>query len=217
MTRIGGVRAPLGLRDARGFALGSAIGLALAVFGTGALAVMAQLSPALAARIANYSENLIALLQPDNTAMIPAVLVVVAVIPGICEEWLFRGVIRDMLMAWSRALRVFAVGLLFALIHVEPVVLLPLFYIGCVLTLLAERTSGWAIPAVAHFTLNAVNGIVTPRVLGDTMPSLWVGALCVCLGAGAAAALVGRFAFPPPPAEPESALATASSLPSAPP
>ena len=193
MTRLGRVQAPLGQRDAARLATGALIGVALAVFGTGALAVLANLSPALAERIANYSANLVTLLQPDNAAMIPAVLVVVAVIPGVCEEWLFRGVIRDMLAGWSRPLRVVAVGLLFALIHVEPVVLLPLFYIGCLLTLLAERTGGWAVSAAAHFALNAVNGVITPRVLGDTTPSLWVGAVCVCVGASVAAILVARF------------------------
>lgn len=192
--RLARIDAPGGQRDSRTLLRAALAGAGLAVFGVGALAVEVALSPWLAARAVSYSAYVEALVQPDVAAMIPAVFLVVAVLPGVFEELLFRGVVRGALDGWSMPARVLAVGFLFALVHAEPLVLAPLFYVGCVLTLMAERTGGWFAPAVAHITLNAVNAIVMPRLLGTDPPSLWVGAVFVCVGAGVATlAMSGRF------------------------
>jgi membrane protease YdiL (CAAX protease family) len=158
------------------------LGLALAVFGVGAMEFLAQLSPVAAERMLNVQASYDALLQPENPWMIPAVLLCVAVAPALFEEVLFRGVLRELLHSAVPLVRVLVIGALFAFIHWEPVVMLPLFYVGCMLTLLADRTGGWAAAAVAHFALNATNGVVSVRVLDGvdftfTMAAvvMWVG------------------------------------------
>lgn len=183
LARVARIDAPLGQRDSLTLARAMLAGVALALFGVGFLSVEYALSPWLAGRIDAYSANLDALLQPDVTALIPAVFVVAALLPGICEEFLFRGVVRGAMDGWSRPARVLAIGLLFALVHVEPAVLMPLFYIGCLFTVLAERAGGWAAAALAHISLNAFNAIISTRLFGDEPLSLWVGALLVVAGA----------------------------------
>jgi len=96
-------------------------------------------------------------LVPHSVAELLWILVCAAVLPGICEETLFRGAIQGVL--WRRGSRwaVLVTAVLFAAFHVNPVVVLPLFFLGVVFGTLAART-GSALPAIlAHVANNAAS------------------------------------------------------------
>lgn len=187
------LKAASGRADARTLSLSAALGVSLALFGVGALGTMSAVSPWAASRVARASAHLYELLRPDEPGMIPVVLLVVAVLPAVMEEWLFRGTMREALARKSEAYRVLVLGLLFGLIHAEPVHVLPLIYVGMVLTLLAERSGGMVAPMVAHFALNATNGVVSPRIWSEP-PGLLVSALLLSVGVTLSTFFVARVA-----------------------
>jgi membrane protease YdiL (CAAX protease family) len=91
---------------------------------------------------------------PHNHAL--AVIVVALVAPA-AEETFFRGFLygwlRGRLPPWSA---VAVSALVFGLAHLQPVVLLPLFLLGCVLAIVYER-SGSLLPGMAvHSVFNLV-------------------------------------------------------------
>jgi len=85
-----------------------------------------------------------------------ALLVVVAA--PIVEETLFRGILfgglRRRMSLWPAAL---LSGFLFALVHFQPVVLLPFLGLGVVLAVLYERSGSLLPPTVAHAAFNAMS------------------------------------------------------------
>lgn len=182
----------IGAADAGWSAL-AGIGLALA--GSGALAIEVALVPQLESVFARKEAFHLALLRPDEPAFIPVVLLVVAVGPAICEEVLFRGVFRAYLeRALSRTGRVITLAVLFSLLHGDVTVLLPMTYVGAMLTVIAERTGGWIAAAVAHFVLNAFSALVWSRLVGDAEVGLWLGAVILGVGASLATLAVARTA-----------------------
>lgn len=169
------------------------IGVALAMFGVGFLGVAQDLSPWAARMQTQYVVALRPLLQPENPSAIPSVLLAVALMPSLMEEWLFRGVMRESLAGYSQAYRVVVIGLLFGAAHGSLLHAIPLAYIGMVLTVLSDRTEGFGAAIVAHAALNATNGVLAPRIWPDAeLPSLWISAVLLAIGASVATLLVAR-------------------------
>lgn len=112
------------------------------------------------ARAASY-ERLLLLDQPE---MIPLIVLVVAVAPGISEEFLFRGVIHDLVRRSPLWLRMVGIGSLFGLIHFDVFGMIPLVVLGALFVYLRERCGGWGVAALAHIAFNALNAVVLPRV-----------------------------------------------------
>lgn len=93
-------------------------------------------------------------------------ILLAAVLPGICEEMLFRGVIlrglrRRLPPGWAIVLT----ALLFAGLHFSPWRFLPQFVLGCILGWLALRSGSCWPAAVVHAGHNA--GIVVVAILVD--------------------------------------------------
>jgi sodium transport system permease protein len=107
-------------------------------------------------------------LLPDDIPLWQIVLFL-AILPGICEELAFRGVL---LYGLSKRLRpvplALAVGLIFGLFHVSLFRILPTGYLGVVLAAVT-MLSGSIFPAMLWHTLNNATALV-PAYLG------WVGA-----------------------------------------
>jgi len=79
-----------------------------------------------------------------------------SLLPGTCEELLYRGILYPALrkrlpVAWAAGI----CGLAFALVHLEPSALIPLFGLGTLLALLFERTGSLLAPICAHAMFNA--------------------------------------------------------------
>jgi hypothetical protein len=79
-----------------------------------------------------------------------------ALLPGICEETLFRGLVQAMLGRLGAVKAVLITSLLFALFHFNPWNFLPPLFLGVSFGILTLRT-GSTVPAmIAHATNNAL-------------------------------------------------------------
>ena len=77
-------------------------------------------------------------------------LVIGAVMPGICEECLFRGAIQGVLERRGSWFAIVLTGLLFGLFHLDPWRILPAAFLGCVFGWLTVRTQSIVPAIVAH-------------------------------------------------------------------
>jgi membrane protease YdiL (CAAX protease family) len=168
-------------------------GAGLAVAGSGALSLEYALLPGLRPMFDQKERFFEQILYVDQPAMIPAVLFVVAVGPAVCEELLFRGVLRRYLSAHLGILaRTLVLGLLFSLLHLDVTVLVPMTFIGAMLGVVAERARGWGAAAVAHFALNGFNALVWARVASDAEPGLLPSLVMIGIGTTLAAWAIQR-------------------------
>jgi membrane protease YdiL (CAAX protease family) len=183
-----------------GAVLALLFGVALGIFGTGTSTLIQGLTEVLfsgtgfgqfveelAKQRQDTLEDLLFLNQPT---MIPLVLLVVALAPGICEEFVYRGVVPAALNEPRTLPRVAFIGFLFALVHIDPFSFFPLIAVGALLQLFAESSGGWTSSAFAHFALNAFNGVVFARLYGLETPPVLLAALMSVGGAGLALLLL---------------------------
>lgn len=84
-------------------------------------------------------------------------LVVVAVVPAISEELVFRGIIQRNLVRWCNAKHtgVWLGAAVFSAIHFQFFGFVPRFVLGLILGYLYEWSGNIVVPMVAHFTQNA--------------------------------------------------------------
>ncbi len=95
-------------------------------------------------------------LEPRTLTDLWWVLLAGALLPGICEETLFRGTIQGILSRRGDRRAVLVTAALFAVYHVNPWILVPAFFLGIVFGILVVRT-GSALPAIlAHIANNAM-------------------------------------------------------------
>lgn len=107
----------------------------------------------------------------------------VALVPGVCEELLFRGyVMRAFEKSWGIIVAIVVSGFVFALFHLQIANLLPLATLGMVLGIMTWL-SGSIWPAVAAHILNnamAVVGatyypdLIFREMTPDILPPLWL-------------------------------------------
>ncbi|MCU0724052.1 MAG: CPBP family intramembrane metalloprotease [Planctomycetes bacterium] len=102
----------------------------------------------------------------------PALLILgVAVVPALCEEFLFRGVLLGALRPVLGAPgAVAASAALFAAVHVHVLVLLPIFFLGLLLGAVTVATKS-LVPAVAAHLLN--NALVAALLLWPSTGGFW--------------------------------------------
>jgi membrane protease YdiL (CAAX protease family) len=119
-------------------------------------------------------------------------LLVIAVLPGVCEELVIRGVLLPSLArrlpgaAW---LAVMASALLFAAIHLDPYRFLFTLALGLALGFLRLATRSLWPPVVAHASLNSLTFAVAPFVDDPSQPytpSPALGAACLVAGVAVA-------------------------------
>jgi membrane protease YdiL (CAAX protease family) len=129
-------------------------------------------------------------LAPENPVDTLVSLAVIAVLPGLCEELVVRGVLLPSLVHRAGPLgAVAASALLFAAMHLDPYRFLFTFTVGFVLGVLRLRTGSLWPPILAHVTLNALTFAIAPLVDDPAQPYTPQPALgLACLVAGTAAA-----------------------------
>lgn len=116
------------------------------------------------------------LLEPTGLDWALAVAGVTIFAP-VCEEALFRGSILPELRKMESLAGAIALnGVMFGLFHLNPLNALPLSVIGAYLAHVAVRSESLWPPILAHFALNAFNGVVMPMVIGGTAASEATGA-----------------------------------------
>lgn len=119
------------------------------------------------------TETLKKLLVMENGWELAANLVVIALLPGLGEELLFRGIVQQQLQRrlsqpWMAIL---ATALLFSAIHMQFEGFLPRALLGVLLGWLYWRTQNFWVPAIAHFFNNAI------QVIGQYLYGKQVSAL----------------------------------------
>jgi sodium transport system permease protein len=163
------LRATFALRRPPALAVAGALLLALGAIGPVLDLHIAQRpwfgesSPGEQAQQARQMEPLLAL-------PLPLLLVILGLLPGVCEEWCFRGfVLQAMRREGGAASAVLVSSTLFAIAHLDPSKLLGTFSLGVVLALVGLR-SGSIIPCMLmHGVYDAT--AVTLQVTGAFEPT----------------------------------------------
>lgn len=84
-----------------------------------------------------------------------AVVVTVAVVPALAEEFFFRGLVQKALGESAGGLRAAVLaGMLFGVYHLNPLNVVPLMCLGVFFGLLVYRTGGLSLAVAAHFFNN---------------------------------------------------------------
>ena len=167
----------------RGHVVGAtALGVGVGLVGTLLLLGTAALWPGGPELLAAREVVLAPLLRVDDARWIPVVVLVLALLPGVFEEGLYRGVLRHLLLTWSPTRRVLFLALCFAGAHLDVLGFVGLFVAGVAFGWLAERGGGVGLAIIGHVAMNAFNAVVLVRVA--TLPGVAErpGVLLVALG-----------------------------------
>ncbi len=95
-------------------------------------------------------------LPMDNFGYLVLNLVLLAILPAICEELVFRGIIFNGLKQYGNMSAVFLSATLFMLVHSSVEQTVYPFFVGIVLALLMLRTNNIIYPIILHFLNNAI-------------------------------------------------------------
>ncbi|MDR0926496.1 MAG: CPBP family intramembrane metalloprotease [Ignavibacteria bacterium] len=105
------------------------------------------------------------------------IILLVALVPAVCEEFLFRGyLLRNLLVHHSVGYSVCISALIFSLIHFNPIALLPIFIIGVYLGMLYYAT-GSIFPSIIFHFCNNLFVIISANYEdsnSDAMLGLWL-------------------------------------------
>lgn len=95
-------------------------------------------------------------------------IVVLAVLPALCEETAFRGIVMESLEKYGNRFAAVISALLFAILHQSLSAMIFAFFSGLIFGFI-KKSTGSLVPSVAaHFLNNAVGIVMT--VLSDTIP-----------------------------------------------
>ena len=96
-------------------------------------------------------------------------LLLIALIPAIGEELLFRGVLQQLFIKWTGKahLAIFISAFLFSAIHLQFLGFLPRFVLGIVLGYMFYWSKNLWLPILAHFTNNALAIIFTYHFVSE--------------------------------------------------
>lgn len=108
------------------------------------------------------NDIIIRFLDTDNTALLILNLLMIAILPAIGEEMLFRGALQPILGEWSRNkhLAVWVTALLFSAIHMQFFTFMPRFFLGLTLGYLMMYGKNLWYPVAGHFANNFLSLIV---------------------------------------------------------
>jgi membrane protease YdiL (CAAX protease family) len=108
------------------------------------------------------------LIRSDTVPEFVFVVMVVAIVPSIAEEFLFRGLIQKSFnRVMNPLLSALLSGTIFGLFHLNPFEAVPLIAIGCFLGFLRYRSNSIALPVLVHFLNNFLAVIAVTLNLGD--------------------------------------------------
>lgn len=98
-------------------------------------------------------------------------LLIIAVLPAVCEEALHRGFIFHTFKNAGKWTTVIAMGIIFGLFHLHPLRFVATAILGAVLTYIMLETRNLLLPILVHFVNNALSVILTVDATpgGETM------------------------------------------------
>ncbi|CAN5469206.1 hypothetical protein BH10BAC5_BH10BAC5_12280 [soil metagenome] len=99
----------------------------------------------------------LSLVSSGNILELIGVVVVIAVTPAICEEFLFRGlVLFNLEKIKTPAISIFITGFLFAAFHFHPFNLIPLIILGVFLSFIVYHSGSIITSVICHFINNFI-------------------------------------------------------------
>ncbi len=110
---------------------------------------------------------------PDLLHLLVALLVV-AVVPAVAEELVFRGVVQRNLVRWtgSRTVGVWLAAAIFSAVHFQFFGFVPRLLLGLLLGYLYEWSGNILLPMAAHFTNNALQLVLLYVVQHRAVPAV---------------------------------------------
>lgn len=97
------------------------------------------------------------LLQMPGVSDLLANILLVAIIPALGEEFIFRGILQGQLMRkWSPGIAILVSGAIFSFVHFQVDGFLPRWILGIILGWLFWRTANLLVPIFVHFLNNGV-------------------------------------------------------------
>jgi membrane protease YdiL (CAAX protease family) len=182
--------APPGGRTAM---LSLAVGAAFWVASIGLFSVQSLLWPFPPEYLEGF-QRLHAALRPAGPIDAVVSIAAIALVPAVCEELLFRGILLPALRRWLPASAAVAVtAVLFGAIHLDPYRFAFAAVVGVGLCLLRLRTGSVVAPLLAHGLLNTLTFAVVlfmDEAQAAAEPAPWVGALLLLGGSAVAAAVL---------------------------
>lgn len=101
------------------------------------------------------------------------VVIVIAVTPAICEEFLFRGLVfKNFEKILSASKAIFFSGLLFALFHFHPFNLIPLIILGVYLTFIVYYSDSILPAVICHFLNNFISAMAVYMYGAETFSTM---------------------------------------------
>ncbi|MEM1347531.1 MAG: type II CAAX endopeptidase family protein [Myxococcota bacterium] len=170
-----------------------AVAVVLGVTSNFMAGLIAQLVPGMDEVVRQYTEQLSAMLDVEDPLLATTAILSVTVFAPLCEEFLFRGALLPSMMRHEGASAAIVLnGLLFGLIHMNPVSFLPLSLLGMFFAHLTVRTGSIWPAVLAHVSVNTFNGVVLRSAFPELSdpnaePELWVLAVGCVVGAGLSA------------------------------
>ncbi len=124
-------------------------------------------------------------------------LLFMCVLPAICEEFLYRGMIARALGDKGMVFGVLMTATLFALMHGSPIQLVHQFFLGAVCVVVYYMTRSIWSSVIIHFVNNAIavtgNFILTKTGKADMQFPEWASAISMVVGLGILAGLAVLF------------------------
>ncbi len=99
--------------------------------------------------------------EMTNPATLLLGIVVMGVIPGVCEEILFRGVIFNAFREYGIKCAVVFSSLMFALLHMDITNFIGPFVMGLVFGVMVAKTNRLIYPIIAHFCVNTMATVLS--------------------------------------------------------
>ncbi len=188
-----------GLRETRVFGIRGRIGgrLAILIIIVGAAysistSVLVEVAHSIKPIPEPFLNAILDLLVVESIPEFAAVVLVVAVVPAVAEELLFRGLVQPSLIGrFGPKFGIIATALLFAMFHLNPWTFLPLFIVGTLFGYLAYKTGTFWAGVVAHFGNNIPAIVEANRVGTIEYDALTEGVPWYILAIGLTAAVVG--------------------------
>ncbi|NJN67699.1 MAG: CPBP family intramembrane metalloprotease [Chloroflexaceae bacterium] len=94
--------------------------------------------------------------QAFDTPSLVWILVLIAVLAPIAEEFFFRGMIYPLLRRWGSGVAILGSATIFAVVHFIPIIFPLLFFVGIILGLLREKSGSITPGLVLHIMQNSI-------------------------------------------------------------
>ncbi len=134
-------------------------------------------------------------LPNDNVGWLFVNLLLLGVIPAICEEFIFRGVIyKGLRQKYSATSSILLCGLIFALMHGSITQFIYPFILGCLLSFVMEKTNNLLYTILIHlfnnFTTVFISFLDNIGAISLSFNVSWWGIICAILIAAATVAIL---------------------------